>query len=69
MCFIPRLLHVRTSYCKFTEAKHAFESATELVQKLRNRGEQVNTAMLHGERSCLLFALSEYEQVRLLSML
>lgn len=54
---------MRTSYCKFSEAKHAFESAKELVQKLRNRGALVNTAILNGERSCLLFALSEYEQV------
>lgn len=53
-----------SSYCKFTEAKHAFDSATELVQKLRNRGEHVNTAVLHAERSSLLFALSEYEQVK-----
>ncbi|XP_001628163.2 amyloid protein-binding protein 2 [Nematostella vectensis] len=59
---VTRLLHVRTGYCKFAEARHTFDFAMELVQKLRNKGEKVNTAMLYGERCGLLFALSEYEQ-------
>ncbi|XP_031555036.1 amyloid protein-binding protein 2-like [Actinia tenebrosa] len=60
-CF-TRLVYVRTAYCKFTEAKHSFDDAMELVQKLRNRGQKVNTAVLYGEKCALLFALSEYEQ-------
>jgi hypothetical protein len=62
-CFAFRLLHVRTAYCKFNDARNAFEYAMELVQKLRNKGEKAHTAVLYGEKCALLFALSEYEQV------
>ena len=35
----------------------------EIVQKLRNKGEKVDTSLLYGERCGFLFALSDYQEV------
>jgi len=58
-----RLLHLRTANCKFNAAKDTFREAMETVSKLESTNEEINMAVLYGEKCSLLFALSDYEEV------
>lgn len=63
-----RLLHLRTANCKFDAAKDTFREAMEITNKITSKNElDINLAVLYGEKCGLLFALSDYEEVKKIS--
>lgn len=61
---VCRLMHVRNANCLYDEAQSVWVESLHYVDKLKQLGIVVNKASLFAEYSTLLFARSQYEEVK-----
>ncbi|XP_013379692.1 amyloid protein-binding protein 2 [Lingula anatina] len=57
-----RLMHIRNANCKYVEAEQIYVEARTYLDKLSEKGIQVNKSALHTEICALLFAKSQYDE-------